>query len=138
MGSVLLAIGSAIYNILSKEVLFSASGRESQFAFYAADAGIECALYWDFKQDAFASDAEQTEVTCNAAAVPLTRTFDAGSGTYTSEFAFSLGSAAADPCVEVVVRRTFSPTRTTIESSGRNTCVEENPRRTERAIRIRY
>jgi Tfp pilus assembly protein PilX len=138
MGSILLAIGSAIYNILSKEVLFSASGRESQFAFYAADAGIECTLYQDYTQDAFKMTGPPATVTCNAQTVPVTRTFDAGTGTYTSTFDFSLGAALTDPCVSVTVRRSFSPTRTTIEAAGHNTCVIDNPRRIERSIRITY
>ncbi len=47
VSSLLLSIGLAIFNITIKELLISGSGRESQFAFYAADTGAECALYWD-------------------------------------------------------------------------------------------
>jgi Tfp pilus assembly protein PilX len=138
MGSILLAIGSAIYNILSKEVLFSASGRESQFAFYAADGGIECTLYQDYVNDAFAMTNPPDSITCNNETVPVTRTFDSGTGTYTSTFDFSLGTTATDPCVSVTVQRRFSPTRTTIDAAGHNTCVTDNPRRIERSIRITY
>src|SRR6185369_14936182 len=49
VSSVLLAIGVSIFNLTVKELALSASGRESQFSFYAADTGAECALYWDFK-----------------------------------------------------------------------------------------
>ena len=31
----------------------SGTGRDSQFAFYAADVGAECALYWDLKHHVF-------------------------------------------------------------------------------------
>lgn len=42
-----LAVGASIINIALKQVILSGAGRESQFAFYAANSGIECALYWD-------------------------------------------------------------------------------------------
>ncbi len=49
VSSVLLSVGVSIFNLTIKELVLSSSGRESQFAFYAADTGIECAIYWDFK-----------------------------------------------------------------------------------------
>lgn len=42
-----LAVGASIINISLKQVILSSAGRESQFAFYAANTGMECALYWD-------------------------------------------------------------------------------------------
>ncbi len=42
-----LAVGASIINISLKQIILSGSGRESQFAFYAANTGLECALYWD-------------------------------------------------------------------------------------------
>lgn len=47
VSSVVLAVGISMINITLKEYLFSGIGRESEIAFYAADAGMECALYWD-------------------------------------------------------------------------------------------
>ena len=40
ISGILLSIGLAVFNIIMKEVLLSSSGRESQFAFYAADTGL--------------------------------------------------------------------------------------------------
>ena len=58
--SVLLAIGLSIFNLTVKELVLSSSGRESQFAFYAADTGAECALYWDLKgKDVFATSTNE-------------------------------------------------------------------------------
>lgn len=44
-----LAVGTSIITIALKQVILSGAGRESQFAFYAANTGIECALYWDLQ-----------------------------------------------------------------------------------------
>ncbi|MFH0804419.1 MAG: hypothetical protein V1896_02370 [Candidatus Zambryskibacteria bacterium] len=46
---ILLLISFAVVNITIKGTLFATSGRDSQYAFYAADAGLECALYWGSK-----------------------------------------------------------------------------------------
>jgi len=42
-----LAVGASIISIAIKQVILSGAGRESQYAFYAANTGVECALYWD-------------------------------------------------------------------------------------------
>jgi hypothetical protein len=52
VSSLLLSIGLSLSNIILKQLIFSGSGRESQIAFYAADSGAECALYWDVKDAA--------------------------------------------------------------------------------------
>ena len=138
ISGILLSLGVAIFNIVSKEIVLSTSGRESQFAFYASDTGIECALYWDYQQDAFATTSALAEVSCADKDIPLTRDYDAVSDTYTTTFNFSLGTGLASPCSAVEVVREHNPTRTSVESSGFNTCVTTNPRRIERAIRVQY
>lgn len=45
--SVMLAIGVAFASLGYKQVLLAASTAQSQHAFYAADAALECALYYD-------------------------------------------------------------------------------------------
>jgi len=55
VASVVLALGTSIYEIAHKEVMLSSIGRDSQFAFYAADTAAECALYWDFRYSYFAT-----------------------------------------------------------------------------------
>lgn len=49
VSSLLLAIGFSLSTIILKQLIFANSGKESQLAFYAADSGAECALYWDRK-----------------------------------------------------------------------------------------
>jgi hypothetical protein len=143
ISSVLVALGSAIYDIVSKEITLSSSGRESQFAFYSADTGIECALYWDLKQDAFATTSPLTAVSCGGGpAVPLTRQFTnlgQSSEIAVTTFSFPIDSTAVTaPCAAVSVTRTDNPTRTVVVSSGYNTCDTSNQLRLERAIRVSY
>lgn len=155
ISGILLALGSAIYNIASKEVILSSTGRDSQYSFYAADTGIECALYWDAEgRDAFASTSPTTQVVCGQGAQPvppnpgnraatLTRTYTSpvpgsDSDTEVTTFTFSLGNALTDPCSIVTVTKRSYPTRTSIGAAGYNTCVATSPRRIERAIRLTY
>ncbi|MDQ5912570.1 MAG: hypothetical protein QG568_785 [Patescibacteria group bacterium] len=49
VSSLVLAIGVSMGTIILKQLIFSNSGRESQLAFYAADSGAECAVYWHRK-----------------------------------------------------------------------------------------
>lgn len=149
ISGILLALGFALFNIASKELLLSSVGRDSQFAFYAADSGIECALYWDAKQDAFATTSPLSEITCASGTLPpvgpgggvapVTRSESPGPDpVYTTTFNFSLGGNLADACASVTVDRQYYPTRTSIRSNGYNTCVDTNPRRLERSIRSNF
>lgn len=47
--SIVLAITIGVANISYKEILLSSTARDSSYAFYAADTGAECALYFDYK-----------------------------------------------------------------------------------------
>lgn len=65
---ILLFISFAVVNIAIKSTIFASSGRDSQLAFYAADAGLECALYWDNRVgggSAF-SDPSVTSINCGS------------------------------------------------------------------------
>lgn len=53
VASIVLALGTSIYTLAQKQVMLSSLGRDSQFAFYAADTAAECALYWDFRYGYF-------------------------------------------------------------------------------------
>lgn len=45
--SVILSVGLALLDVAYKQVTLAATSKNSVLAFYNADAGLECALYWD-------------------------------------------------------------------------------------------
>ncbi|MAQ77090.1 hypothetical protein CL684_01020 [Candidatus Campbellbacteria bacterium] len=49
ISSLILLMAVGIFNVTQKSSILSSSSRESQLAFYAADATLECALYVDLK-----------------------------------------------------------------------------------------
>ncbi len=65
ISSIVLAVGAAIFGIAQKQLTLSAIGRDSQFAFYAADTAAECALYWDFRCNYFATSTNAINPSCN-------------------------------------------------------------------------
>lgn len=132
VSGVLLSIALAIFNITVKELLLSSSGRDSQFAFYAADSGAECALYWDQKGGGF-STSTPVSINCNGANIP-----DIGGIGYDNAMVFQFEVDGF--CAIVSVTKAESHPRTKIESRGYNTTCDNtlNPRRIERAIRVTY
>ncbi len=76
---IVLMIGLGIFSIATRETVLSGTAREAQFAFYAADAGVECALYAE-TLDVFNNQGNGGEFPCGAVSVkatgPATFTFD--------------------------------------------------------------
>ena len=62
--SIVLSAGLGIFGVMTRELKLSGMGRESQLAFYAADAGIECFFYWEIKQGAFEPDESSKTIKC--------------------------------------------------------------------------
>ena len=130
--SLLLAITLSIFSITIKELQISASSRESHKAFYAADAGIECALYWDFVKNAFATSTTEV-IRCNKQTFPNMGGVD-GQSQFTIDFS---GNDVPDPASAEVTVNKNPDMSTVIEARGYNTS-QVGGRRTERGIRVQY
>jgi Tfp pilus assembly protein PilX len=63
--SVMLAIGLALGSLSYKQQVLASGAIQSQYAFYAADAGLECALYGDQKLDLFNPFNGQATLSCD-------------------------------------------------------------------------
>jgi len=155
---ILLFISFAVVNITIKANLFATSGRDSQYAFYAADAGLECALYWDSKYDAFSTSSHpllpDNTVYCAGSGVAgtgqalygtttLGRIGLGGDTNPTSVFSFLMTpSVTSSACSVVTVYKYYSGSplvlKTYIKSRGYNTCDMTNSRRMERGVEVTY
>ncbi len=145
VGSLLLAIGIATFNIVLRELNLSSVARESRIAFYAADSGWECAFYNDRKHPAvFATSTnsqsipEPTTVKCRNGNIGVASTREAFSAV--SDFRIPLdGTACADVTVSKIDENKDKISATIIEARGKNDCTDNpNPNRVERAIRVKY
>jgi Tfp pilus assembly protein PilX len=136
--STLLLVAAGIVSIATRQAVIASFNSESQYAFYAADTGIECALFWDVQSpsgiSAF-STTTGTQVFCNLDANNTANTwFVGGSNVSTINYI----SFQPDPyCAIVTVTKNVDGT-TQIESFGYNTCDSSNLRRVERAVRAKY
>lgn len=141
ISSVVLSIGSSIFALAQKEITISSLGRDSQFAFYAADTGAECALYWDIRYQYFQAGAAPPGVspTCDNQAInasgrqptlPQTMTFQFEPNGY---------------CAQVRVEKSVSPVTggvaTIVHSDGFSTncaSISTSARSLQRAVELDY
>ncbi|OGG50405.1 hypothetical protein A3C18_00540 [Candidatus Kaiserbacteria bacterium RIFCSPHIGHO2_02_FULL_54_11b] len=157
VSSVVLAVGAAIFSIAQKQVTLSALGRDSQFAFYAADTIAECALYWDFRFEYFASTTP-TSITPKCDAVALNFVNQVGSSypyVMTSEqIGLFSTEVSGELCAQVSVTKcqgTFedgdcqssptAPIRTIIHADGYSTScasILSSTRALQRSVELRY
>lgn len=141
VSSIVLALGVAIYQLAVKQLELSSLGRDSQYAFFAADTGAECALYWDIRYDYFATSAPATVTSPNPRCAQQSFTAT-GRGTtypYTMEFQFEPGGY----CTEVTVEKSQSGSvvSTTIHADGYSaSCANftSNSRTLQRSVELHY
>ncbi len=162
VSSILLTIGFSIGNIILKQLKLVNSGKESQLAFYAADSGAECALYWDRKDTSGSSvydmnfgtstPRESVRIDCGSTnpTPPTTNgkvyveskniSGDIATTTFYVDFTENAGYPA---CSKVVVVRTGE--NTLVDARGYNAifrdgvgCDITNPRTVERGLQLRY
>lgn len=150
VGSLLLAIGIATFNIVLRELDISSVARESRFAFYAADSGWECAFYWDrIRPAVFATSTESRSIPNPAVIQCPSGNVSVGNiGVASTREAFSAVSTFRVPldgaaCADITLTKTDKEhnkiSSTIIESRGKNDCTANpNPNRVERAIRVKY
>ena len=137
--SVLILIAYITADISSKELVLSSSSADSHLAFYNADSGVECALYWDVKNPSatppgsssgFDATTPDANITCNNTSEPVTPGTDSsGDPTRTFTINFTTG------CAVVTVTKN-ADLSTTINSLGYNSCSGSN--RLERGITTTY
>lgn len=160
--SIVLSVAISILSISRKEFALSTAARESSFAFYAADSGIECAVYYDNQNIFGTRDITATPVTapidCSGqSGIPLTaigstESWPPTTAPYINEYSFDLltdNSSPTGSCAHVTIEKEFKLdinsnliSTTTITSNGFNAgwksglCGEPGPRRVQRTLQL--
>lgn len=133
----LLLISTGIVALAVRESFLTTASQNSQYAFYAADTGIECAIYWDVKNSsgftAFATSTSST-INCNKDLNNNGNSFTVGGS---SQSVFTMYFLPQPYCATVTISKPIDGS-TKIESLGFNTCNASDPRRLERAVRVTY
>ncbi len=151
VSSIVLSVGISILTISKKEFLLSSSARESISAFYAADSGLECALYHSDNTSVFSTTTNSTvNLSLGCMGVnPIVANVVSGSDTYNFTFDLKTQNVDSNACavVKVSVEDLLNGyVKTTILSKGYNLgwddsikkCNSPSPRRVERAIEYTY
>ena len=147
LSSIMLAVAIGMANIAYKQTVFTTSAKDTNAAFFAADTGSECALYYDLQGtqsffgvvNPFGSGSTVT-TSCAGTIIDLYQ------GSSTGPWTFHLVGLGADgqACATVTVTKTTSPESTEIVSKGYSTggdtadCSSSDVRRVERQIEINY
>jgi len=159
IAGVLMAIGISIFNISIKEVRLSSTARDSNLAFYASDAGRECAIYWDLAAQTKlnGTDTNYGFATSTDNSVPINgpdqfacagkisdfQIVDRTSDKATTKFTLQLGGDLDLPyCADVSVAKAKNYDTeafdVVISSQGHNTCNLTDPIVIERGTEARY
>ena len=167
ISAVMLLISVGIFNVVQKQSILSSFSRESQRAFYAADAALECALQNDLNPPTvdgsqitmfpyFDDTGANTTIECSENNSITAYAVDSGSGSVSNfEIAYGFnhqsGLGTDDPgCAFVLVEKTLddsvTPNQydTRITAVGFNRCDDDglpnydDPNILERRLSARY
>jgi Tfp pilus assembly protein PilX len=134
--TVVLSVGLALADVAYKQVILASNARQSEYAFYAADAALECALYQDQKLNTFSYTSEPLSgsFTCESQTVNYTATSASGGSRTTT---FSIPCAGGGAQANLVIKKNSNSTAT-LDAGGFNNCNASDPNRVERGVKASY
>lgn len=148
LSSVILSVAIALLDVAYKQQLLASTAKQSQFAFYNADSVMECALYFDQKQNAFdfTAPAAAGTIACNNVAilnyaVPVVT---ANSGGFIKTFKFDVSCTGSDLRGTITLIKSdgvgvcSGVNHTCIYATGYSSCSATDPRRIERGLKVLY
>lgn len=110
VSSIALSVGIGIFSLLFSEIQISGSAKDSVTAFYAADSGLECAIYWELLENKgylpsspFASGSGAS-ITCNGTSYSGMGSCPSGSPC-TGDFAPQYSDYGINSCAHVTVEK---------------------------------
>lgn len=138
--SVVVIVTLAISALVQKGLELSSIGQQSMEAFFAADAGIECALYWDIgqrKDDMFGfyGSGAPKPIRCGSTLQSVTPTPIGGDNSHL-RFSTRISTGDVERCVDVDIK--FTTPDTVVKANGYNNCDPSDPNRVERGLEVRY
>jgi hypothetical protein len=132
--SIILAISIGVTDIALNEVNFSTSAQSTNDAFFAADTGAECALYWD--KGLTVNDPFPASITCNNKPMAVS------SGAFTILGLGNTGQACAIVTISKNPAAVSPASPTTVISKGYNNggtgLCGDTPNYVERELDVTY
>ncbi len=141
--SIVLSIALGLSNVTFKQTILSSLAKDSQIAFYQADAGTECGLYYDFTRNVFPEGTTVLSLETPNAVEETFTSIECGEQVLNLDYINSetdhivyVSEPSDQPCFSITFDKT-DDTVSMIESRGYNIC-RDHPRQVERALRVRY
>jgi len=157
----LISVTATMISIALRQTILSSTGRDSQYAFYAADTAMDCALYWDNNQpenpspvegQTYAvfpfSDESPYSTGANCSGVDITNNgptnWDQNNSVGITTFELKIKSdlTGRTYCSEVMVEKKLVGTvkTTVMKTNGFNgpTCDRTSTRTVERGLELSY
>lgn len=142
VSTIIIAIGVSIVNSILKEILLASTIRNSLASFYVADGGVECGLYWDnvrgnfSVKSAFVPSVLPSQIECAGKTIEVEATEPVS---FWIEDKDKQSAVCTHVTLETVTDE-LNPDSDNIilESFGYNSCDPNNPRRVDRALRVKY
>lgn len=135
--SVIMAIALGISDLTFKQTLLSNLTKNSQLAFYQADSGAECGMYYDITMGQLPAgttiDEAPLQITCGSTTASLVT-----SQSTTDYFVYQQDINDARPCFAVAFDKTYSTSQKNIvKARGFSTC-QSNTHQVERGLVVMY
>lgn len=137
--SVVVITTLAVSSLVRRGLELTTIGERSMEAFYAADAGLECALYWDIHErgrNMFPRNNSGVigDIEClGSGAVRNKSAINVGSRRI---YSFDIRQSGGNVCATVEVE--IDGLNTIARSRGYNTCNSRDPERIERGLHAEY
>jgi len=143
--SLMLAIGLGISDLTFKQTILSSLARDSQLAFYQADSGVECGMYYSENLGQFPRGTlvQEDQNNPNGGAAP--RSINCGNNSaslvpeqsYTDYFVYQEKVATGNlPCFSIIFDKTDA-VKNIISSRGFSTC-SSTAQQVERGLSVTY
>jgi Tfp pilus assembly protein PilX len=102
--SVVVSIGITVLDLTLKQLRLSTNSKDSETAFHAANAGLECARYWRMEESDDMEDGEDISPACfGAAAMSPDITSISGVDAHVYEMETTWGDPAALRCSQMTI-----------------------------------
>lgn len=136
--SIMLAIALGISDLTFKQTILSSLANDSQLAFYQADSGVECGMYWDtLGNKQFPRDTSVAEATPQITCGDNTLSKDAVDSSLNYLVYKENVSDSNQPCFSVTFDKASDPVKDTVSSEGFSTCAA-TAEQVERGLSVTY
>ncbi len=101
---VVVSVGLTILDLTIKQLSLSTNSKDSEVSLHAANAGLECAQYWRFKEAIKLESGQNITIDCFDESSTDSSVTDHGSGSnhiYEYNFEFNWGDTGAERCSKI-------------------------------------